>query len=372
MTTNEKLLKAKAQLILEQPFFATLALQLKYVPNESVKTAITNGKQLSFNPSYIDSLSIEQVKGVMAHEVMHNAMLHHTRRNNRNPKRWNDAADHAINPLLLKSGFKLPNGALFNKAYESLHTEKIYELLFEQPPSEDGNQDDQPGGTGDVEDLPREFNVQEQEMQVKQMLAQAAMVARRQGKLPAHLDRMVQEALKPRICWQEILARFLAEIVRNDYNWKKPSPRYLSCGLYLPVLESEQAGKLILLVDTSMSIDRKLMDQFAGEAQDIANTFHIGLQVIYVDADVCGLQDIDADEPLQLHPKGGGGTDFRPGFVYITENDLAPKAVVYLTDGECKSFPETPDYPVLWAQFGAAQFDPPFGEVIQVIPDAIY
>jgi len=40
--------------------------------------------------------------------------------------------------------------------------------------------------------------------------------------------------------------------------------------------------------------------------------------VIYVDSKVAGVEDIDIYD-FQLHAKGGGGTDFRPGFEYIEE-----------------------------------------------------
>lgn len=370
MNAETKLMKAKVQLILENPFFATLALRMNYLADENIKTACTNGKQIKYNPGYVDSLTLDELKGVLAHEVMHTAMLHQTRRANREPRKWNHAADYAINPLLISSGFALPEGCLISKEYQSKSAEQIYNLLPDIPPDKnsDKNKSSQSqttgGGTGDVEDAP--VNFQETEAEMKQVLVQAAMVAKRQGKLPAHLEKLVKEILQPRICWREVLARFLAEIARNDYTWKKPSPRFLYCGLYLPLLENEEAGKIILIVDTSGSINNVLINQFAGEVQEISSTFNTSLQIIYVDAKVSGIQDIDRDEPVQLQPKGGGGTNFKPGFDYIEKNDLQPKAVVYLTDGECDLFPLPPDYPVLWAQFGNSEFTPPFGEVVNV------
>jgi len=51
---------------------------------------------------------------------------------------------------------------------------------------------------------------------------------------------------------------------------------------------------------------------------------------------------------VRLEPKGGGGTDFRPAFEWVAENDFAPACLIHLTDLCCDSFPETPEYPVLW------------------------
>jgi len=368
MNALEKILKAKVQLILEQPFFATLALRFKYEADITAKTAWTNGEQLFYNPAYIEELSIDEVKGVLAHEVLHTAMLHHTRRNYRDIAMWNKATDYAINPTLLSSGFILPPNYLVSDDFNNKTAEQIYNLMPPPPPRDSQNSsDDYPGGTGDIKDPPAQANTQAIEAEMKQALAQAIMVAKQQGKLSEDMERLINEVLEPRICWREILTRFLTEITKNDFSWKKPSPRYLYRKLYLPTLETEEPGKVILIVDTSLSIDQKMINQFASEVQDIVNTFNTSLLVIYVDTEVREVQNVECDEPVQLKPQGGGGTDFQPGFFYIEENDLEPKAVVYLTDGECDLFPAPPEYPVLWAQFGTADFQPPFGEVVQVI-----
>ena len=47
---------------------------------------------------------------VLAHEVAHPALQHHTRRRDRSPKRWNMACDYAINPLLIDAGLLIPLG----------------------------------------------------------------------------------------------------------------------------------------------------------------------------------------------------------------------------------------------------------------------
>jgi len=37
-----------------------------------------------------------------------------------------------------------------------------------------------------------------------------------------------------------------------------------------------------------------------------------------------------------------------PPFKWVEENGIEPKCLVYLTDLCCNSFPQAPDYPVLW------------------------
>ena len=124
MKAVDKILKAKVQLILDQPFFAAMALHLKYIEDNSIKCGVTNGKQLRYNPSAIEQLSIDEVKGLLTHEVLHIALLHHTRRNKRDLRKWNKAADYAINQILLSSGFSLPADVFISTEFEHKSAEQ--------------------------------------------------------------------------------------------------------------------------------------------------------------------------------------------------------------------------------------------------------
>lgn len=372
---NDNLKKAKVQLVLSQPFFASLMLRLEQHEDKTCQTAYTDGHRIGYNPEFFDKIGTEGIKTVLAHEVMHVAMLHHTRRAGRDPQKWNQAADYAINGILQDAGFEIPAGGLINSAYTGKSAEEIYNLLPSSPEGGKGKNGqgggqlngNDPGGMGEVRDAPAGTEAQKKEIEakVKQAVAQAAMAAKKAGNLPADLDRLVSEILEPQIPWREVLARFLSEISRNDYTWKKPNRRYMSAGLYLPALENEEPGKVALLVDTSGSISNTELNTFASEMQAILDTFQTKCEVIYVDTKVAGTQVIEPGEEVKLHPKGGGGTDFRPGFEHIEQQEEQPKAAVYFTDGCCNSFPQNTEFPVLWAQYGS-EFKPPFGEVLKI------
>jgi predicted metal-dependent peptidase len=129
--TELKLTRARVQLLLQQPFFATLCLRLNLIP-APVPTMATNGKVIYYNPAFVDSLTPEEVQGVLAHEVMHCALAHHCRRGQRARRLWNKAADYAINPIVLENGLTLPAGALVKAEYEGLSAEEIYSRLVEE------------------------------------------------------------------------------------------------------------------------------------------------------------------------------------------------------------------------------------------------
>lgn len=368
MKTLDKLKKAKIQLVLDHPFFASIALQMRYEEDNNIQTAITNGTTVRYNPAFIDELPVKQVAGVVAHEMLHVISLHHTRIGKRNISLWNKAADFAINPLLIKANLELPECRLLNERFDNMNAERIYAILEQEHEPEEPQSEPAPKeeGIGDFDDLPATENRQQAEAQIKQYMAEAAMIARRQGKLPDFIERMISEILHPKISWKEALQSFFSEVVNDDFTWEKPSVRYLHLGLYLPSLKNPQLGSVILILDTSGSIDGDLINAFAAEVQEITSAFNIPLSILYVDEEVQTVQEIEPDETISLRPMGGGGTDFTPGFDYIEMHGLEPTVVIYMTDGACYSYPATPSYDVLWAKFGAFPFNPPFGDVIEV------
>jgi len=363
-TAERNISKARVQLIQNHAFFACLAMRLQFTPAD-IDKAVTDGIHLRYNPDYFNGLSTEELSGVIAHSVMHLAMLHHIRRENRDLAKWNKATDYAINPLLQEAKLALPIDALDGTEYAGKSAEQIYNLLPDPSPNDSQPTQDNPG-IGDVEDPPMQSSKQEMEAEMKEAIAFASVMSRRAGEMTQGLDRLIQEVLKPKVDWKTALARFIIEIRPSDYTWTKPSKRYIHMGLLLPSLEAPEPGEIILMVDTSGSICEEMLNRVGAEAKDIADSFHIPLSVMYIDAQVKGLQHIEPDDSMELKPKGGGGTDFCPGFNYLEANDTHPKAVVYLTDGCCSSFPEAPDFPVLWTLFKELEFDPPFGEVLTI------
>ena len=143
--------KARTVLLLDHPFFGALIFRLTPVSAPSIPTMATDGKSLFYNPAFVEELPPDQLVGVLAHEVMHPALQHHTRRGNRNPGRWNEAADYAINPLVLKAGLALPKDVLNDYRYHNLSAEQIYNRLEEEA-SENSSNSGSPqssGSTGD-------------------------------------------------------------------------------------------------------------------------------------------------------------------------------------------------------------------------------
>lgn len=371
MNAMRNLTRARTQLLLDAPFFGSLALRLKVLEDGSTETAYTDGVVLGVNPAFIESLSGKATQGLLAHEVMHLACLHHTRRDGREPRRWNVACDYAVNHLLVEAGFQLPEGLLHDDRYAGLSAEAIYDRLPEDTGGS-GEGPSGPGRPGEVRDAPGADSraMRQAEAQWRVSISQAAQQARAAGNLPEAIQRLVEETINPVVDWRAYLRLFIERTARNNYAWLPPNRRYLAYGLCLPGLHSRELDRVVVAVDTSGSIDDRTLSGFVAEVSSILEEYDTEIEVVYCDNQVRGsLRVSRQDLPLRLEPSGGGGTDFRPVFAWVAQEGLTPSCLVYLTDLECRRFPEpAPDYPVLWVQWGEAEYAPPFGEVVRINP----
>jgi predicted metal-dependent peptidase len=376
-----RLKKARSVMVLDHPFFASLALQLTFKEDVTCQTLWTDGKYIGYNPDYVKQLPFKQVLGVVGHETLHPAFLHPFRRGDREFMKWNVACDYAINIILADAGFELPEGVMLDSRYRGQGAEKIYGQLPPQPPQGQGGQSGEQGGdvggTGVCRDAPNPADpnqkasagqMEEAAQEWKIKAQQAAQQARAMGNCPAGVDRFIDEMCNPKADWREILSRFMDTVARNDYRWTPPNRRYVHQDLYYPSLYSEEVGELFFVLDTSGSISSEELKQFAGEVNAILDTFPgLTIKVLYCDTEVAGVETFSSDElPVKFHPKGGGGTDFRPPFEWIEQRDHDPVCLLYLTDLECSRYPEEPHYPVLWVHIGNYGETPPFGEYIKL------
>jgi predicted metal-dependent peptidase len=357
----DKLTKAKIQMILDHPFFASLALNMAFIEDNSIPTACTDGHVIKYNSKFISTLTKEEIIGVLVHEVMHVAYLHHLRRGNRDGKKFNIAADYAINQLILEAGVRLPSGALIERKYANMSAEDIYAILPDQNDTQVSLGEVEDGIENDATDS----EISEEEQRVKMMISSAAQSAMVSGKLPAGLKRFVDEFINSKVNWREVLARFITDKTSGDYSWTKPNRRYSR--VILPGMDKQDSmGSIALIVDTSASIDNKLLNEFASEIDSIKQMVSKEVIVLYVDTEVAEVQTFEFDDEVKLTPKGGGGTSFKPGFEYLENNNIECSCVVYFTDGYCDRFPDNSQWAVLWAVYNNKNFNAPFGEIVNL------
>jgi predicted metal-dependent peptidase len=399
---SELFAKARAALLVGAPFWGVLSLRLAPVADPSIRTMQTDGVSVRYNPAFVAGLSRGVLRTCIAHETMHCATLHHTRREGRDPRRWNIACDHAINPLLAEAGFDLPDGALTDPAYAGMSAEDIYDRLPADDDADgddgtgrddpDGNDpgNDDPGGLGGVSDpppgggagdagqsgppdpsgqpgarviAPSSADLARQEEEWAIATAQAEATAKAMGVGAGDAARAIREQVAPKLDWRAVLRRYLSAAAKSDYAWTPPNRRHIARGLYLPSLRSDTLGPVVVAVDTSGSIDDATLAGFSAEIAAILDeAAPEAVHVVYCDAAVKATERFEPGDPVHLTPQGGGGTAFRPVFDWVAQADIQPVCVVYLTDLDGEDFGAAPDYPVLWVSTFRTRA--PFGEVI--------
>lgn len=365
----KRISKAKTALILEHPFIGSVALNMPMSIDNSVPTAATNGKRVLFNEEFCNGLSDEELKFLVAHECMHPMLEHNFRRGERDTYKWNQAADYVINKLLTDEGIgKMPaQGLLDDNIYKQGGgtSDGIFNLLPDTPEDGQGN-----GGQGqpldsceDGQGSPAEVSQQQAEWKVK--VAQAAQSAKMMGKMSAGLERLVDEILKPKVDWRDVLQRFVVKCRSDQRSWARPNRRFLSQGLYLPSVSGESLGEIAFAVDCSGSIGQDEINQFASEITTVwQDQRPTKVHVIYFDSEVSHYDEFGQDDEPVVKPHGGGGTAFSPVFKYMTEHGIEPVACIFLTDLCCDDFGDAPDYPVLWVS--THDDKAPFGEVVMM------
>lgn len=367
--TLRRIQRARTTMLIDMPFFGVLALQLHMKEDPTCQTAWTDGQSMGFSPSFVQGLNQDELIALIAHEVMHCACGHPWRESGRQHNKWNQAADYAINPILIDAGMTLPAGALNDPAYHGKSAEWIYDRLPDSPDDSNG----QGNGQGETRCAPADSDPnasddepQQTESDWQQLTKQAMAAAKSQGKLPAGMARDMEQATKPIVDWRSLLRRYMQDITTADYSWSQPNRRYLTSGLYLPALRSHACGKIAIAVDTSGSIDTVTLNQFAGEMQSIIDDMQpSSVDVLYCDAKVHRVDTFERGEHLEMHPAGGGGTSFAPVFEHYDAIDAEPPVVlVYFTD-MYGSFPESSDYPVIWASTSSVE-SAPFGDVVPI------
>jgi predicted metal-dependent peptidase len=354
-----KIQQARARMLLGQVFFATLLLSVPYKPSRLNATAWTDMTQIGYNPEFFETLDVDTIAFVFAHEVAHIALKHGLRRGSRNPDRWNRACDYFINLWLQKAGFKVWQHALLDARFDGMSSEQIYDKLQQeeqanpdQPQPRDGLHGDvqapgsmggEDGGDGPSGGLSADA-IAKIEQTIQQNIAAAANHARLAGQMSGDLERRVDGLLNPQAPWETLLQEFMRSCVADEETWARRNRRFAD--IYLPTRYSERLGDIVWIGDTSGSISG---DELVRQASEVAYVCEVmrpeRLRLLWADTAVAGEQVFEQGDPFTPEPQGGGGTDMRVPLGYATQFD--PDVVVLSTDGYTPWPDAPPPFPLI-------------------------
>ena len=369
---NEIISKTKLQVRRECQFFGALMLFASIKESKKIDTACTDGKDIFFNQSFLESLNSSEQNALMLHEVLHIALLHVQRRQSRDPMIWNIAADIVVNDLILRNTtFKLPKDAIINNSYKDKSVEYIYEALLKKNKYKKYSL-----SISDLGQSVSKFS-EEEEQEIAGYWKDKIQVLKNsdlgdenssQGNLPAGISQEIEVILEPEVDWRHALWRYVG---KTPADFDDLDRRFLYRGLYLEGLLTE-ALEVSVCIDTSGSISSGLLDQFLGELKGILRSYpHVKCDLFFADSEIDGPYEIHSIE--ELPPVTGfGGTSFVPFFNYLEKNDNnllgSNKVSIYFTDGYGDFPSQTPKDPAMWlvCKDGLETNMFPFGEVIRI------
>ena len=331
----------------------------------------------------ITNIQPAHLEGLVAHEVTHMAMRHCPRRGNRDPERWNIAADIVTNHLVEGMGLTLPNGAIRDKSLESLSVEEVYARITDPSKaqrrklgSREGhkNRDLLVRGAGGAKAVPQVSDdpyAGRWRDAVRKALVVQRMHDQRTGEDSLGAHRELDGLLEPQVDWRTMLWRY---VVRAPFDYTGWDRRFVHRDLYVEELTGERLTVAACL-DTSGSVSQNMLRTFLSELQGIRRAHPMIEMVIYfADSRLYGPYRLERDSDLPI-PVGGGGTTFSPFFeaVDVTSGsshfdalDSAPDLLIYATDGWAEVPEVEPDIPTMWIVPFGQRTDFPWGEVVHM------
>jgi len=390
---KDELSSARAAMVFDAPWFATLALNLGLGTSDSLQIPRVDGKTFQFPKHVLESCSKHELKGMLAAGSLACALGHPFRIGARDVDTWSMASSCVTGRLARESGFSLPEWwPEHTDITSNTSIEDAYTILFQEQEQEpdggdgDGNTDGSDGdsngsGQGMTVAPPRsggddadadgdgggggenegegeqqapaasrgEQRKLEQEWNVR-MVQAAQALKKSQGSVPGWMQGIIDELTKPQLNWVEILREFLTVINKDDFDLRHPDVRLSGEDFVFPGLWSEGAPRLVIGLDYSGSVSKPERMQFLAELNSMLTEYDVPITVVFFDSIVQKVEEYTRENLPVRDDCGYGGTRFTPLFDWISENCFeAPTAVIVCSDMECGDFPRyAPDFPVLW------------------------
>lgn len=356
-------------------------------------TAYTDGVNKRYGRAYMESLTSESARrGVILHENLHVALKHLVHGKGmfaENAKMANLAADFVVNDIIVNikgtvAGsaneriVSICDGWVYDEMFHNWSMREVYNYLKKhaktKPKQSTGDKGDKgeqgsnppQGGTpsnGDGDDWDtvevngKKYDVSKadqhdflseathEEMKeindsIDRALREGGMLA---GRMGAKMPRAISDLLEPKVNWRDELRDFVTSTVKgkDEFTWRRMNKRHMANDIYMPSIENETMGEVIVAIDTSGSIGGKELTEFATELVSICDVVQPEkVRVLWWDTQVHGEQVFQDDYKSiasMLKPLGGGGTHVSCVAEYINKEQLKADCVLVFTDGYVES-----------------------------------
>lgn len=347
-------------------------------------TAYTDGVNKKYGREFISKLDDANLRALVLHENLHVALKHMMRFKNEfkdNPQLVNAAADYVVNDIIVELGedklCMLPEGGLYDRKYHNWSVREVYEDLKKQAKEQSSKSR---GGDTEYKTLDEhdfgnakemsDAEIKEVSAKIDKALREGGILA---GRMGAKTPRVIEELLTPKVDWREALREFISSATRgnDEYTWRKFNKRQMANDIYLPSMENESIGELVVAIDTSGSIGGRELSEFATELVSICESVSpSSVRVLWWDTEVHGEQTFLPEHYGNikdiLKPLGGGGTRVSCVSEYLNKHVVRAEAVIVFTDGYVEdNISWEISTPTLWLITQRSGFVAPRGVVVR-------
>lgn len=382
VTLQQNLTKICKDLMLEQPFYGLLLLNLNKQWTSSVPTAGVGldgiNYKLYINPDFWITLTEDQKKGLLQHELMHIAFFHITDfKHLKDNELSNQAHDIEINQKI-PDQYLPPDGCTLDK-YEdmgllpnegsNIYYDKLCKEKEKGPGQSPGQklmqaiQDAINDGSGQVQGqgsnnmtLPKhdwgdfkDLSEAEEKLVNKQlevMLSQVVeQVTKSRGTVPHEVLQRLEKLKNiepPKFNWKAYLRRYIGSSSKNTIRkTKRKQSKRFEDDFGIRVQEN---STILIAIDSSASVSDKEINEFMHEIHHMYKCGH-DFTLVFADTRMQEPFKYRPNTPIEI--KQRGGTDFNPVINYYLKFKKKYTTLIYLTDGEARA-PDAPVKNILW------------------------
>jgi predicted metal-dependent peptidase len=355
-------------------------------------TMATDGVKLFAHPQYVENTARIDLNSTVLEELMHKVFLHPLRAKGKDHDTFNRAADTVINCLIGEQNhpdYHISDGVCYDPKYHGWTTEEVYNDMMKDNRERDKQGLPRPEPRPGAQVMPcPDDQADDLEMQIAVNEMVNAADAKRKAKADlqkaargehvpdldakAHQIGQASATLSKNIAPRSgsgdagmILNKIVDSMAVYRKNWARPNKR---TPFYMPSKRVDAVAKLVMLIDVSGSVSEKMVNTFAGFAQDVANYNKIDeIVIVQTDTTVKSVDVFRIGDTIELVRQGGGGTRFADAMDYVAAEHGDASLGVFLTDMAVSDFGAEPPFDMVWLNYGRRGSVAPYGETIDCV-----